>query len=91
MPWVRTDTHLGNELCEDGMMDTDTKKKNAAFKTRSLELREQFIVMTSMTENRFKDPKIRGRIEINKLKQKIKEPRTKRAVYCCDQYDRKQI
>ena len=42
LPFVRTATHLGNELCEDGSMDMDTKVKTAAFITRSLEIREQF-------------------------------------------------
>ena len=42
LPWVKTATHLGNELCEDGTMDTDTKQKRAAFISRSLEIREQF-------------------------------------------------
>ena len=42
LPWVKTATHLGNELCEDGSMATDTKQKTAAFITRSLEVREQF-------------------------------------------------
>ena len=26
-PWVQTATHLGNELCEDGTMNTDIRKK----------------------------------------------------------------
>ena len=42
LPWVKTATHLGNELCEDGTMDTDNKQKRAAFIRRSLEIREQF-------------------------------------------------
>ena len=42
LPFVRSATHLGNELCEDGTMDMDTKEKTAAFITRSLEIREQF-------------------------------------------------
>ena len=42
LPFVRSATHLGNELCEDGSMDMDTKEKTAAFITRSLEIREQF-------------------------------------------------
>jgi hypothetical protein len=42
LPFVRTATHLGNELCEDGSMDMDIKEKTAAFITRSLEIREQF-------------------------------------------------
>ena len=42
LPWVKTATHLGNELCEDGTMDTDNKQKRAAFISRSLEIREQF-------------------------------------------------
>ena len=42
LPWVRTATHLGNELCEDRTMDTDTRQKRAAFIDRSLEIREQF-------------------------------------------------
>ena len=39
---MKTATHLGYELCEDGSMATDTKQKTAAFITRSLEVREQF-------------------------------------------------
>ena len=42
LPWVSTATHLGNELCEDGSMDTDTRQKRAAFIERSLLVREQF-------------------------------------------------
>ena len=42
LPFVRSATHLGNELCEDGSMDMDIKEKTAAFITRSLEIREQF-------------------------------------------------
>ena len=42
LPWVKTANHLGNELAEDGTMDTDTKGKTASFITRSLEIREQF-------------------------------------------------
>ena len=42
LPWVRIATHLGNELCEDGKMETDIKQKKASFITRSLEIREQF-------------------------------------------------
>ena len=42
LPWVKTATHLGNELCEDGTMDTDTRQKRAAFIDRSLQVREQF-------------------------------------------------
>ena len=42
LPWVRTATHLGNELCEDGTMDTDMKQKRAAFIERSLQIREEF-------------------------------------------------
>ena len=42
LPWVRTATHLGNELCEDGTMDTDAKLKRVAFLDRSLKVREQF-------------------------------------------------
>ena len=40
LPWVRAATHLGNELCEDGSMDTDTRQKRAAFIDRSLLVRE---------------------------------------------------
>ena len=39
---LRTATHLGNELCEDGSMDTDTRRKRAVFIDRSLMIREQF-------------------------------------------------
>lgn len=42
LPWVSTATHLGNELCEDGSMDTDTRQKRAAFIERSLLVREEF-------------------------------------------------
>jgi hypothetical protein len=42
LPFVRTATHLGNELSEDGTMDMDNKEKTAAFITKSLEVREQF-------------------------------------------------
>ena len=42
LPWVKTATHLGNELCEDGSMDTDVKQKRANFIDRSLLVREQF-------------------------------------------------
>ena len=42
LPFVKSATHLGNELSEDGSMDMDTKEKTAAFITRSLEIREQF-------------------------------------------------
>ena len=42
LPWVKSATHLGNELCEDGTMATDVKIKRAAFIDRSLQLREQF-------------------------------------------------
>ena len=42
LPWVKTATHLGNELCEDGTMDTDVRQKRAAFIDRSLQIREQF-------------------------------------------------
>ena len=42
LPWVSTATHLGNELCEDGSMDTDTRQKRAAFIDRSLLVREEF-------------------------------------------------
>ena len=42
LPWVRTANHLGNELCEDGTLDTDAKKKRASFISKSLEVREQF-------------------------------------------------
>ena len=43
-PWVKSATHLGNELCEgeDGTMCTDVKIKRAAFIDRSLQVREQF-------------------------------------------------
>ena len=40
LPFVKSATHLGNELCEDGSMDMDTKEKTAVFITRSLEIRE---------------------------------------------------
>ena len=42
LPFVKSATHLGNELSEDGTMDMDTKEKTAAFITKSLEVREQF-------------------------------------------------
>ena len=42
LPWVKTATHLGVELCEDGTMNSDIKHKTAAFISRSLEVREQF-------------------------------------------------
>ena len=42
LPWVRTANHLGNELCEDGSMDTDIRQKRAAFIDRSFQVREQF-------------------------------------------------
>ena len=38
---MSTATHLGVDLSEDCTMDTDIKYKNAAFITRSLEVREQ--------------------------------------------------
>ena len=43
LPFVRNATHLGNEMREDGTMDMDIKEKTAAFITRSLEIREQFL------------------------------------------------
>ena len=42
LPFVKSATHLGTELSEDGSMDMDTKEKTAACITRSLEIREQF-------------------------------------------------
>ena len=42
LPWVKSATHLGNELCEDGTMGTDMKIKRATFIDRSLQVREQF-------------------------------------------------
>ena len=42
LPWVKSATHLGNELCEDGSMDTDIRQKRAAFIDRSFLVREQF-------------------------------------------------
>ena len=42
LPWVKSASHLGNELCEDGSMDLDVKQKRAAFIERSLQVREQF-------------------------------------------------
>ena len=42
LPWVQTATLLGNELCEDGTMDTDIRQKRASFIDKSLQIREQF-------------------------------------------------
>ena len=42
LPWVKRASHLGNELCEDGSMDTDIRAKRACFIERSLQIREQF-------------------------------------------------
>ena len=42
LPYVKSATHLGNELCQDGSMDMDIKDKTAGFITRSLQVREQF-------------------------------------------------
>ena len=48
LPWVKTATHLGNQLSDDGSMDTDTKEKKAIFIDKSLNIREQFSFAHSM-------------------------------------------
>ena len=42
LPWVKSATHLGNELFEDGSMEYDCKIKRAKFIDNSLNVREMF-------------------------------------------------
>ena len=44
LPWVKTATHLGVELCEDGTMNSDIKHKTAAFIPRSLECSQSVLL-----------------------------------------------
>ena len=40
LPWVRHATHLGHEFNEDGTFDMDIRQKEAAFISKSTEVRE---------------------------------------------------
>ena len=42
LPFVKTATHLGHELSQDGSMSTDIKRKQAKFIDKSIEIRETF-------------------------------------------------
>ena len=42
LPWVSSASHLGQELSDDGTMDTDVKSKRASFITKSTEFKETF-------------------------------------------------